>query len=134
MSRDVFDISDEWRIAQIKILESVIMQSLDGISGTDEDLVDSWEAKIPTRVKLEFPILNKQNLRVHFIDEWDKLLATVKQNETEASKRKRILMKSQLIVDLLDEVKTWMKTYSETEPAQGGAFYQPFRKSVKQDG
>ena len=128
-TKTYFDVSDEWRIAQIDILKEVVMRSLDGIDTTDEDLVDSWGSKIRTRLKLQFAILNRKGEEVNFIEEWDKLIITMKANESEASKRKRILFKSQLIVDLLDEVKTWMKTYSETEPAEGGPFYQKIGKA-----
>jgi hypothetical protein len=125
-TKTFFDVSDEWRIAQIDILKEVVMRSLDGIDTTDEDLVDS-------RLKLQFPIQNRKGEQVRFIEEWDKLVITMKPNDSEASKRKRILCKSQLIVDLLDEVKTWMKTYSETEPAEGGLFYQKIGKGKHEE-
>ena len=133
MARDTFDIASEWQIAQIKILETVITQSLDGISKTDEDLVDSWEAKIPTKVKLDYSLLDRQGKVIWFIEEWDKINAAIDKDETESAMRKRILKKSQLIIDLLHEIKTWMKQFSETEPSVGGKFYDKFPKKVQDE-
>ena len=62
-----------------------------------------------------------------------RLNATIEPGEPEPVRRRRILRKRQLIVDLLHEVKAWMKIYVETEPEIGGALFRPFNKG-KHDG
>lgn len=120
------DLSPEWQLAQVKMLETSCLQALDGLDGADEDYLDTWESGIPTHIKREFPIVGRDGKRVSFLEEWDGLNASIKPGELEPIRRRRILRKRQLIVDLLHEVRTWMKTYVEEAPRQGGAFYQKF--------
>ena len=122
------DLSPEWQLAQIKMLETSCLQALDGLDGTDEDYLDTWESGIPTHIKREFPIVARDGKKVLFIEQWDALSSTIKSGESDAEKRRRILRKRQLIVDLLHEVKAWMRTYVEEIPEEGGAFYRKFRK------
>lgn len=120
------DLSPEWQLAQVKMLETSCLQALDGLDGADEDYLDTWESGIPTHIKREFPIVGRDGQRVSFLDEWEGLNATIGPGESEPIRRRRILRKRQLIVDLLHEVKAWMKMYVEEAPRQGGAFYQKF--------
>lgn len=122
------ELSPEWKLAQVKMLETSCLQALDGLDGADEDYLDTWESGIPTHIKREFPIVGRDGKRVAFIDEWDGLNASIKPGEPEPIRRRRILAKRQLIVDLLHEVKAWMKIYVETEPEIGGALFRPFNK------
>ena len=125
---DVADIefAPEWQLAQIKMLETSTLQSLDGLTCTDEDYVDSWEAAIPTKIKLRFKIQNKRGEEIDFITEWDRLQGTINVNERQVDMRRRILAKKQLIIDVLDEVKAWMKIHYDTIPDAEGAMYQKF--------
>jgi len=127
------DLSPEWQLAQVKMLETSCLQALDGLDGADEDYLDTWESGIPTHIKREFPVVGRDGQRVSFLDEWDSLNASIKPGEPEPVRRRRILRKRQLIVDLLHEVRTWMKIYVETEPEIGGALFRPFNKG-KHDG
>lgn len=122
------DLSPEWQLAQVKMLETSCLQALDGLDGADEDYLDTWESGIPTHIKREFPIVGRDGKRVSFLEEWDGLNASIKPGELEPIRRRRILRKRQLIVDLLHEVKAWMRTYVETTPVEGGAFYRKFAK------
>lgn len=122
------DLSPEWQLAQVKMLETSCLQALDGLDGADEDYLDTWESGIPTHIKREFPIVARDGTRVKFIEQWDAVSATIMPNESDATKRQRILRKRQLIVDLLHEVKAWMRTFVEEVPAEGGAFYRKFRR------
>lgn len=122
------DLSPEWQLAQVKMLETSCLQALDGLDGADEDYLDTWESGIPTHIKREFPVVGRDGQRVSFLDEWDSLNASIKPGEPEPVRRRRILRKRQLIVDLLHEVKAWMKIYVETEPEIGGALFRPFNK------
>lgn len=125
------DLSPEWQLAQVKMLETSCLQALDGLDGADEDYLDTWESGIPTHIKREFPIVGRDGQRISFLDEWDSLNASIKPGEPEPVRRRRILRKRQLIVDLLHEVRTWMKIYVETEPEIGGALFRPFNKGGK---
>jgi hypothetical protein len=125
------DLSPEWKLAQVKMLETSCLQALDGLDGADEDYLDTWASGIPTHIKREFPIVNEDGKRVSFLDEWNGLNATIEPGESEPVRRRRILRKRQLIVDLLHEVKAWMKIYVETEPEIGGALFRPFNKGGK---
>ena len=122
------DLSPEWQLAQVKMLETSCLQALDGLDGADEDYLDTWESGIPTHIKREFPIVGRDGQRVSFLDEWDSLNATIEPGEPEPVRRRRILRKRQLIVDLLHEVRTWMRIYIETTPQEGGSFYRKFAK------
>ena len=125
---DVADIefAPEWQLAQIKMLETSTLQSLDGLTSQDEDYVDSWEAAIPTKIKLRFKIQNKKGEEIDFITEWDRLQGTINVNERQVEMRRRILAKKQLIIDVLDEVKTWMRIHYDTIPDAEGVMYQKF--------
>jgi len=120
------EFAPEWQLAQIKMLETSTLQSLDGLTSQDEDYVDSWEAAIPTKIKLGFQIQNRNGEEVDFITEWDKLQDTINENERQVDRRRRILAKKQLIIDVLDEVKTWMRIHFDTIPDIDGAMHQKF--------
>jgi len=112
-------------------LETSCLQALDGLDGADEDYLDTWESGIPTHIKREFPIVGRDGKRISFLDEWEGLNATIEPGEPEPTRRRRILRKRQLIVDLLHEVNVWMRMYVETEPEIGGALFRPFNKGGK---
>ncbi len=120
------DLTPEWQLAQVKMLETSCLQALDGLDSADEDYLDTWESGIPTHIKREFPIISRSGQRVAFIDCWDTLNATISIDESDAARRRRILAKRQLIVDLLHEVRTWMSIFVETTPEEGGALFRPF--------
>ena len=122
------DLTPEWQLAQVKMLEASCLQALDGLDGADEDYLDTWASGIPTHIKREFPIVNEDGERVSFIDAWRFLNSDIRIDESDSVRRRRILAKRQLIVDLLHEVRTWMKVYVETEPEIGGALFRPFNK------
>jgi len=125
------DLTPEWQLAQVKMLETSCLQALDGLDGADEDYLDTWESGIPTHIKREFPIVGRDGKRISFLDEWEGLNATIEPGEPEPTRRRRILRKRQLIVDLLHEVNVWMRMYVETEPEIGGALFRPFNKGGK---
>jgi len=125
------DLTPEWQLAQVKMLETSCLQALDGLDGADEDYLDTWESGIPTHIKREFPIVGRDGKQVSFLEEWDRLNESIEPGEPEPTRRRRILAKRQLIVDLLHEVKVWMRMYVETEPEIGGALFRPFNKGGK---
>ena len=88
--------------------------------------------RIPTH-KTRVPDRQRDGER-YVPDEWNGLNATIEPGESEPTRRRRILRKRQLIVDLLYEVKAWMKVYVETEPEIGGALFRPFNKGGKHGG
>lgn len=125
------DLTPEWQLAQVKMLETSCLQALDGLDGADEDYLDTWESGIPTHIKREFPIVGRDGKQLSFLEEWDRLNESIEPGEPEPTRRRRILRKRQLIVDLLHEVKVWMRMYVETEPEIGGALFRPFNKGGK---
>ena len=60
------DLSPEWKLAQVKMLETSCLQALDGLDGADEDYLDTWESGIPTHIKREFPIVGRDGKEYHF--------------------------------------------------------------------
>ncbi len=130
MAEDIIDIdfTPDWQLAQVKMLEHSQIESLDGITQEDEDYIDYWEAGIPTEIKLRYKLKGRKGEDCTFIDEWDKLNASISANEREVDRRRRILAKRQLLVDLLHAVRAWMTMYIENIPDKEGKLNKPFRK------
>jgi hypothetical protein len=116
------ELSKEWCLTQVKLLEDSCRQALDGLTQMDEDFIDTWAAGIPTRVKLVLMVWTEEGGRANFLEEWKKVQAGIAPREGEMVRRNRILRKRQLVVDILDEVKVWMRVYVESEPDAAGAF------------
>lgn len=122
MTRTKVEISEKWKEANIEIMRLGVIQSINGITGYDEDLVDLWESRIPTNLKLMRNIINRKGEEVNFIEEWDKLVASIKIDDLQPIVRQRVIAKGRLISDLLQVYGVYMKILYAKKPGEGGPF------------
>jgi len=126
MTRIKVRLNEKWKEANIEIMRLGVLQSLNGITGHDEDLIDIWESRIPTQLKLLRNIMNRKGEYVSFIDEWDSIVATIKPGETDetdgATRRKRVIAKGRLITDLLQVFGVYMQVTTIKKAEEGDAF------------
>lgn len=133
MSQMYVEITQEWQKAQVEIMLRTVLESISGLANEDEDLIDYWATKIPTNLKLNAELFDDDGKPIKFIEEWRKLNGSIKKDEPDIAKRNRILKKSQLITDILNYYKVWMKVFNDKSSSQLKNFNKPWKVNKNVD-